>query len=226
MKILVVEDETRIAGFIRNGLLEKGFAVDVCDNGVDGLHQATTCSYDALVLDIMLPGRDGISVLRELRRAGNNVPVILLTARDGVQDRVEGLNEGADDYVPKPFYMDELVARLHAVARRNAGGGLSVLAAGGVVLNRLTRDVAVGEKKVALTAREFNLLEYLMRSPGSVVTRTQILEKVWEYHFDPQTNIVDVYVQRVRARLAEAGAKDVIETVRGVGYRMRADGPA
>lgn len=226
MKILVVEDESRISGFIRNGLVEKGFAVDTADNGIDGLHMASTSAYDAVVLDIMLPGRDGLSVLRELRGAGNNVPVILLTARDGIHDRVAGLNEGADDYVAKPFYVEELVARLHAVVRRVGGGALNVLAAGGVVLNRMTREVAVGETKVTLTAREFNLLEYLMRSPGTVVTRTQILEKVWEYHFDPQTNIVDVYIQRIRARLADAGARDAIETVRGVGYRMRGDAPA
>jgi len=226
VKILVVEDESRISGFIRNGLVEKGFAVDTADNGIDGLHMASTSAYDAVVLDIMLPGRDGLSVLRELRGAGNNVPVILLTARDGVHDRVAGLNEGADDYVAKPFYVEELVARLHAVVRRVGGGALNVLAAGRVVLNRMTREVAVGETKVTLTAREFNLLEYLMRSPGTVVTRTQILEKVWEYHFDPQTNIVDVYIQRIRARLADAGARDAIETVRGVGYRMRGDAPA
>ncbi len=223
MKILVVEDETRIASYVKRGLTEQGFTVDVCQDGDEGLHMATTQSYDVLVLDIMLPGRDGVSVLQEVRRAQNNVPVILLTARDGLEDRVQGLNAGADDYLTKPFYVEELVARLHAVSRRVTGGALSVLAASGVTLNRMSREATVGETKVTLTAREFNLLEFMMRSPGNVYTRTQILEKVWEYHFDPQTNIVDVYIQRLRSRLAEAGAKEVIETVRGVGYRIRSE---
>lgn len=221
VKVLVVEDESRISSFIRQGLAERGFTVDLADNGIDGLHLATTQAYDVVVLDIMLPGRDGLSVLRELRAGGNNVPVVLLTARDALEDRVTGLNEGADDYVAKPFFIDELIARLHAVTRRVTGNSMSVLTACGIVLNRMTREVSANGVKVNLTAREFNLLEFLMRSPGSVITRTQILEKVWEYHFDPQTNIIDVYIQRLRARLADVEVHDAIETVRGVGYRMR-----
>lgn len=224
VKILVVEDETRIASYIRKGLTEQGFIVDCCEDGTDGLHMAMTTSFDVILLDIMLPGRDGLSILRELRNAGRTVPVILLTARDGIADRVQGLNDGADDYITKPFYVEELVARLHAVSRRSAGATSSVLSAGGISLNRLSREVLVGAKKVTLTAREFSLLELLMRSPGTVYTRTQILEKVWEYHFDPQTNIIDVYIQRIRSRLADAGLTDIIETVRGVGYRIRVGG--
>lgn len=223
VKILVVEDESRISGFVRKGLTEKGFVVDVTENGVDGLHMATTASYDAVLLDIMLPGRDGLSVLKELRASGSTVPVILLTARDGIDDRVAGLDHGADDYITKPFFMEELIARLRAVTRRVTGASVSVLSSAGVVLNRMTREVTVGGGRVMLTAREFNLLELFLRSPGEVITRTQMLEKVWEYHFDPKTNIIEVYIQRLRVRLADAGAPDVIETVRGVGYRFRGE---
>ena len=221
MKILVVEDESRIASFVKKGLEEQGFTVDVAGDGDDAYHLASTQPYDAIVLDIMLPGRDGLSVLRELRENANRVPVILLTARNTLDERVEGLNLGADDYLTKPFYVEELVARLLAVARRAAGDELTVRECGGVALNLVTREILCGETPVEMTAREFNLLEYLMRSPGRVITRTQILEHVWDYHFDPNTNVVDVYIRRVRKKLAEAGVDTLIETVRGVGYRVR-----
>ena len=221
MKILVVEDEKKIASFVKKGLAESGFTVDLARDGNDGWRLATTQSYDAIVLDIMLPGRDGLSILRGLREKKNAVPVILLTARSELRERLEGLNLGADDYITKPFFVEELIARLQAVARRAAGEGLSVLQAGDLVVNLVTRDVMRGETKVELTAREFSLLEFLLRSPGRVVTRTQILEHVWGYDFDPQTNLVDVYIQRVRKKIAPNGEDELIETLRGVGYRCR-----
>ncbi len=221
MKVLVVEDEKKIAAFIRNGLEEQGFTVEVCHNGDEACSLALRNPYDALVLDIMLPGRDGLSILRNLRDQKNAVPVILLTARGGMNERVEGLNLGADDYVTKPFFVEELAARLHAVIRRAAGESAALLRVGDLAVNMVTREALRGERPVELTAREFSLLTYLMRSPDHVFTRTQIIEHVWEYYFDPGTNLVDVYVQRLRRKLSEGGEPALIETVRGVGYRMR-----
>ncbi|MCC6798457.1 MAG: response regulator transcription factor [Candidatus Hydrogenedentes bacterium] len=220
MKILVVEDEQRILQFVKKGLEEAGFAVDSCERGDDGLLLATTQSYDAIILDIMLPGRDGLSVLRQIREKKNAVPVILLTARTALDERVEGLNLGADDYLTKPFYVEELIARLHALGRRATGQSLTVLQAGDLVVNLVTREVKNNGGDIRLTAREFTLLEYLMRSPGRVFSRTQILEHVWGYDFDPNTNLVDVHIQRLRKKLGAAG-DSLIETIRGVGYRFK-----
>ncbi len=194
--------------------------VDSCDNGDEGYDLALGQAYDLMILDIMLPGRDGLSILRELRDKKITVPVILLTARSAIHERVEGLNLGADDYLSKPFFMEELFARIHAVVRRSTGQGLSVVEAGGLKVNLITRDVRLGEMILDLTAREFSLLELLMRSPGRVFTRTQILEHVWGYDFDPQTNVVDVYIRRLRSKVETGPEHPVIETVRGVGYRM------
>lgn len=222
MKILVVEDEKKIAAFVKKGLAEAGFSVDVAHHGDEGYRLAASQSYDALVLDIMLPGRDGLSILRGLREKSNAVPVLLLTARSELRERLEGLNLGADDYLTKPFFIEELIARLQAVTRRAGGeGGLTLLQAGDLVINLVTREVKRGPATVELTAREFNLLEFLVRSPGRVLTRTQILEHVWGYDFDPQTNLVDVYIQRVRRKIAPHGEAELIETLRGVGYRCR-----
>lgn len=220
MKVLVVEDEKKIASFIRKGLEELGFSVEVCHDGAEAFERATAHAYDALVLDIMLPGRDGLSVLRGLRERRHAVPVLLLTARGELHERVEGFETGADDYLSKPFYIEELAARLHALIRRASGRGVSLLEAGPVTMNLVTREVRCGAAAAELTPREFGLLEYLMRSPGRVLTRTQILEHVWGYDFDPQTNLVDVYIQRIRRKLAEGGTEPPIETVRGVGYRI------
>jgi len=220
MKVLVVEDEKRILQFVTKGLEEAGFSVDACETGDDGLLRATTQSYDAIVLDIMLPGRDGLSVLRQVRERKNAVPVILLTARASLDERVEGLDLGADDYLTKPFYVEELIARLHALGRRATGQSLTVLQVGDLVVNVVTREVTNNGIDVRLTAREFALLEYLMRSPGRVFSRTQILEHVWGYDFDPNTNLVDVHIQRLRKKLGAAGDSS-IETIRGVGYRFR-----
>lgn len=221
MRILVVEDETHISRFIKSGLESAGFCVDLCTDGDDGYHLATTQQYDVILLDIMLPGRDGLSILNNLREAKNSVPVILLTARATLEERLQGLNLGADDYLTKPFYIEELIARVHAVARRAGGAAQSMLQVGGLTMNLLTREVRRGDTRIDLTAREFNLLEYLMRSPGRVLTRAQLLEHVWGYYFDPKTNLVDVSIQRLRKKLSDDPEKfPLIETVRGAGYRI------
>jgi DNA-binding response OmpR family regulator len=220
MKILLIEDDSKISSFVKKGLKEQGFIVDVCDNGNDGYELASSQTYDVIILDIMLPGRDGLSILRGLREKKITIPVILLTARSALQERVEGLNLGADDYLSKPFYMEELIARIHAVTRRATGDQMSLMQANNLVINLITREVRLGKEKVDLTVREFNLLELLMRSPGRVFTRTQILEHVWGYDFDPQTNVVDVYVRRLRSKVDTKPETPLIETVRGVGYRI------
>jgi len=220
MNVLVVEDEKDVAGLIRKGLEEQGFQVEVSNDGHEAFSLATTRQYDAIVLDIMLPGRDGLSILSSLRKKRNTVPVILLTARSELEERVEGLDLGADDYLTKPFYVEELVSRLRAVVRRTSGDQLSILQAGELTVNFVTREVKRGDRPIRLTAREFGLLEYLMRSPGRVYTRTQIIEHVWGYDFDPNTNLVDVYIQRLRKKIRGDSNDDLIETVRGVGYRF------
>lgn len=225
MKILVIEDDRKLGGFIRKGLEAQGFVVDFCDNGDEGFTLATTRSYDAVVLDIMLPGRDGLSILRNLRERRSMVPVILCTARSALNERLDGLNTGADDYLTKPFYIEELVARLRALIRRASGQQNNLLQRGDVTINLLTREVKCGAKPVELTAREFALLTYLMRSPGRTFTRTQICEHVWNYHFDPGTNLVDVYVQHLRKKLASDSGEPIIETVRNVGYRIPEEKP-
>ena len=219
MKVLVVEDEKRIADFVRKGLEEQGFTIDLCHDGDEAYRIVTTQQYDAIVLDIMLPGRDGLSILKNLRRQNNAVPVILLTARSELDERLEGLGHGADDYLTKPFYVEELAARLHAIARRSSGNSLSILQTGNLSVNLVSREVKRGDEAIRLTAREFELLEYLLRSPGRVYTRTQILEHVWGYDFIPGGNLVDVHVQRLRKKLNPENRDEYIETIRGVGYR-------
>ncbi|MEO5959433.1 MAG: response regulator transcription factor [Opitutaceae bacterium] len=221
MRILVVEDEKKIASFIRKGLVEAGFNPLVCGDGDTAFQLATTEKFDALVLDVMLPGRDGLSVLRQLRERRNTVPVLLLTARSGLDERVEGLNGGADDYLAKPFSMEELIARLRAIRRRASGEGLSVQQCEDLTLNLITREVRRGGRKIELTAREFALLEYFLRSPGRVLTRTQLCEQVWDYHFDPGTNVVDVCVQRLRRKIDDGHLVKLVQTVRGVGYALK-----
>ncbi len=224
MKVLVIEDDHKISSFIQKGLKEQGFVVDSCDDGDDGFIMATSQAYDAIVLDIMLPGRDGLSILRNLREQKNSVPVILLSARSALNERLEGLNLGADDYLCKPFFIEELAARLHAVTRRASGETLNLLQCDDLVVNLINREVSVGETTIDLTAREFSLLELLLRSPDRVYTRTQILEHVWGYNFDPQTNVVDVYIRRLRNKIRSLSGAPVIETVRGVGYRLKKQG--
>lgn len=223
MHILYIEDEDKIADFVCAGLKEQGFVVDRYDNGDEGYACALDNEYDAIVLDIMVPGKDGLAILKGLRQAGRNVPVLLLTARNELDDRLVGLNLGADDYLAKPFFVEELVARLHAVVRRTAGEGQNLLCVGPMKLDRLSRQVTCNDQGVELTNREFNLLEYLMRLPGRVLTRTQILEHVWGYDFNPNTNVVDVCIKRIRKKIEPIGGKGWIESVRGVGYRFRKD---
>ena len=220
MKILVVEDEIKIQSFIKKGLKAEGFAVDCVDHGEDGYILATQNSYDAILLDIMVPGRDGLSLLKSLRARKIDTPVILVTARGELEDKIEGLNLGADDYLPKPFHIDELVARIRAVVRRTHGQQLNLLSVGELSLNYGTHEVSKAGEPIELTQREFTLLELLMRAPGRVYTRTQILEYVWDYDFDPNTNLVDVYIRRLRNKIDDTKTP-YIETIRGVGYRFR-----
>jgi two-component system OmpR family response regulator len=225
VKILVVEDDKKLGGFARKGLEAAGFVVDLCADGDEGFALATTRSYDALVLDIMLPGRDGLSILRNLREQHFTVPVILLTARSALNERLDGLNLGADDYLTKPFFIEELVARLHALLRRASGKQTTLLEYGDITVNLVTREVKRGGQSVEMTAREFALLTCLMRSPGRTFTRAQICEQVWNYHFDPGTNLVDVYVQHLRKKLGREDGPPIIETVRSVGYRIPQEKP-
>jgi DNA-binding response OmpR family regulator len=225
MKILLIEDEAKIAQFVCAGFKEQGFQADHCADGHEGYARAIDGAYDVIVLDIMLPGRDGLSILKGLRKAALATPVILLTARNELDDRIEGLSLGADDYLAKPFFVEELIARIHALLRRVSGDRQNVLAVGVLRLDRISRELRWRGETIDLTSREFNLMEYLMRSPGRVFTRTQILEHVWDYDFDPSTNVIDVCIQRVRKKLGALGAEidgeSPIESVRGVGYRFR-----
>ena len=225
MRVLLIEDEQKIADFVCSGLAARGLKVSHCDNGNSGLAQACQGNFDVVILDIMLPGRDGLSVLQALRSAGVPVPVILLTARNELGDRIEGLNLGADDYLAKPFFVEELVARIHALLRRLAGDRQNLLQVGQLSLDRITRQARCSGRTIELTSREFSLLEYLMRSAGQVFTRSQILEHVWGYDFDPSTNVVDVCIKRIRDKMAAlpstGDTASRIESVRGTGYRFR-----
>ena len=220
MRILVVEDEKKIATFVQGGLKECGFVVDVVHRGDEALDIILAHHFDAVVLDIMLPGRDGLSILRVLRERANCVPVLILTARGEISEKVEGLNLGADDYLAKPFSIDELAARVRALIRRNSGETLLRYRVNDLTLDLATRAVRRGSRRIDLTAREFSVLECLMRSPGRVFTRTQLCQHVWEYHFDPESNLVDVYIQRLRRKVDDGETIKLIQTVRGVGYRI------
>jgi len=220
MRILVVEDELPIADFVCRGLEAEGYAVDHSTDGVEGERLAVAGDVDLVILDLMLPGRDGISVLQGIRRAKPGLPVILLTARDAVGDKVQGLDSGANDYVTKPFSFDELTARVRAQLRGPVQGESTVLEAAGVRLDLLSRQVRRDGDSVDLTAREFELLAYLMRHPNQVLSREQILNAVWGYDFDPGTNVVEVYVGYLRRKLSRPESPAPIDTVRSVGYRF------
>src|SRR5215471_9691639 len=221
MRVLVVEDEKKTASFIRKALQAEGFATDVCHNGSDALLAPVVTPYDAIVLDIMLPGRDGLSLLRHWREHRNSTPVLLLTARGEVNERVEGLNLGADDYLPKPFELVELVARVRALVRRGTEKKAVVLRVADLTLDTVSHEAKRGNTKIELTSREYRLLEYLMRSAGRLCARMMILEKVWDYDFDPGTNLVDVYIKRLREKIDAGFEPKVLHTVRGTGYVMR-----
>jgi two-component system OmpR family response regulator len=224
MRILLVEDDPHTAAFIAKGLKEDGHAVDQADNGRDGLFLAGTERYDAIVLDRMLPQVDGMAVLRTLRGTGNRTPVLLLTALGEVDHRVEGLRAGADDYLAKPFAYAELSARLDSLARRGAGGGAEPvrLRVADLELDLLRREAVRAGRRIELQPREYRLLEYLMRRADRVVTRTMLLEAVWDYHFDPQTNVIDVHISRLRQKIDQDFATPLLHTVRGAGYRLGA----
>jgi two-component system OmpR family response regulator len=221
VRVLVVEDEKKVASFVKKGLEEQGFGVELEENGDLAYERIRSEAWDVVVLDIMLPGRDGLSILKNLREQRYPVPVILLSARSELDERVTGLNLGADDYVTKPFFIEELIARIYAVARRRDGEPGRLLQVGELVLDLIRREIKRDGVEIVLTARELNLLEVMMRTPGRVFTRTQLLERVWGYDFDPQTNLVDVNIQRLRKKLDRPGEESVVETVRGVGYRLR-----
>jgi heavy metal response regulator len=221
MRVLVVEDEKKTASFIRKALQAENFAVDVMHNGTDALLAARSTPFDAIVLDIMLPGRDGLSVLKQLRKGKNTTPVLLLSARGEVNERVEGLNAGADDYLPKPFELVELIARVRALTRRGSENKSSVLRVADLALDTTTHRAQRGSTDIELTAREYRLLEFLMRSTGRLCGRMMILEKVWDYDFDPGTNLVDVYIRRLRDKIDANFEPKLLHTVRGTGYVLR-----
>jgi two-component system, OmpR family, response regulator len=221
MRVLVVEDERKTASFIRKALQAEGYAVDVCANGNDALAAPSATPYDAIVMDIMLPGPDGLTIVRRWRQAQNQVPVLLLSARGEVNERVEGLDAGADDYLPKPFALTERAARVRALTRRGNDNRATVLKVLDLTLDTVTRRARRGQTEIELTAREYRLLEYLMRSTGRLCGRMMILEKVWDYDFDPGTNLVDVYIKRLREKIDSAFETKLLHTVRGTGYVLK-----
>ncbi len=223
MRVLVVEDDRKVASFIRKGLMEEGYAVDVAPEGETGLAMGLDRLHDIIILDVMLPGKPGFQVVRELRQAKVATPVLLLTAREAVEDRVQGLDAGADDYLTKPFAFAELLARMRALLRRGATAQAPLLRLADLTLDPARRTVKRGEEVISLTNREFALVEYFMRNPGRVLTRTMIAEHVWDYSFDSDTNVIDVYVNYLRKKIDAGRERKLIHTVRGVGYVLKAD---
>jgi DNA-binding response OmpR family regulator len=220
MRVLVVEDDHRLANALRRGLEEAGFGVDLAHAGDEAIDAATATPFDLIVLDVMLPVKDGIQVCAELRRSRVSTPILMLTGRDAVPDRIRGLDAGADDYLVKPFAFGELLARLRALGRRQLDDRSAVLEAGGIRLDTAARTVSVNGKPVALRTKELAVLEYFMHNPGRLLTRTQVEEHVWSYDFSGQSNLVEAYVARLRRKLTDAGATDPFTTVRGSGYRF------
>ena len=220
MRLLVVEDETKVAGFIRKGLEEEGYAVDVAPDGRTGLRMALDRVHDIIILDVQLPGMDGISLLRAMRKEKVATPVLLLTVRAAIEDKVLGLDSGADDYLTKPFAFQELVARVRALLRRRTDGKGTVLQVADLTLDPARRIVMRGDRKIDLTAREFALLDFFMRNPGRTLTRTAIAERVWDYDFDSMTNVIDVYVNYLRKKIDSGHDLKLIRTIRGVGYML------
>lgn len=221
MRILVVEDDRKTASFIAKALKAEGFAVDVLSDGNDALAAVGATPFDAVVLDIMLSGRDGLSVLKQMRARQNRTPVLLLSARGEVNEKVEGLNAGAEDYLPKPFALEELIARVRALTRRGGEAPQTVLRVGDLTLDTITRQAERAGRKIELTTREFRLLEFLMRSAGRICSRMIILEKVWDYDFDPGSNLVDVYVAKLREKIDAKHENRLLRSVRGEGYVLK-----
>jgi two-component system, OmpR family, response regulator len=221
MRVLVVEDEVKMAGLLKRGLEEEGYAVDLAGGGQEGLWLTMENPYDAIILDVMLPDLDGFEVCRRIREAGRWSPVLMLTARDAIPDRVSGLDAGADDYLTKPFSFAELLARLRALVRRGASERPAVLRVGDLSLDPATHRVTRGAAPIELTGKEFSLLDYLMRHPGEVLTRTRLIEHVWDFAYDGDSNVVDVYIRYLREKVDRPFGRDSIQTVRGAGYRLR-----
>ncbi len=221
MKILVVEDDRKVAGFIEQGLREEGYAVDVAADGDEATMLAHVYEYDLLLLDLMLPKKNGLQLAAELRREGRHTPILMLTARDTTEDVVRGLDSGADDYLTKPFKFDELLARVRALVRRGGAARTELLSYGPIELDRLKHRAKVKGKRLELTPKEFQLLEHFLLRPEEVVRRTELLEKVWDLHFDPESNVVDVHVGNLRRKLKSAADLELIHTVRGVGFRLQ-----
>ncbi len=220
MRILVIEDEKKVAAFIKRGLEQESYAVDIVHDGIQGIDYAETDNYDAIILDIMLPGKSGFDVLAEIKEKNVSAPVLLLTARDSVDDRVKGLDTGADDYLTKPFAFEELIARLRVLMRRG-GYGLPILKYADLSLDPASRKAKRGDKDIELTVKEYALLEYMLRNPGRVLTRTIIAEHVWDQSFDSETNVVDVYINHLRSKVDKGFDLKLIHTVRGVGYVLK-----
>ncbi len=221
MRVLVVEDERRLAGIIRRGLIEEGYAVDVVYDGEEAQYMAETTTYDIIILDIMLPKKDGIAVCKDLRVKKVNTPILILTARDSVEDRVKGLDSGADDYLIKPFAFSELLARIRALLRRESLSKTPKIQVGDLVLDTLTREAWHGQRKIDLTTKEYSILEYFMSHPNMVITRTMLEENAWDYEYDSMSNIIDVYIRRLRRKIDGEAEDSLIQTVRGAGYRLK-----
>jgi DNA-binding response OmpR family regulator len=224
MRILLVEDEVKVGSFIRKALEEESYAVDLCDNGNQAVELARAGDYDLLILDLMLPGLSGLAVLTQLRKDRIKTPVLILTARSRVDEKVKGLDAGADDYLTKPFAIEELLARVRALIRRGSGEGTGILQVDDLVLIPPTREVSRGGQRIELTSKEYALLEYFMRNPGRVLTRAMIAEHVWNLDFDTFTNVIDVYVNYLRNKIDRGRARKLIHTIRGSGYVLRVDG--
>jgi len=221
MRILLIEDDNEAASYLIKGLTESGHVIDHASDGVDGLHMAMTGEYDVLVVDRMLPKRDGLTLIRMLRADGNSTPTLVLSALGEVDDRVEGLRAGGDDYLVKPYAFSEILARLDALVRRGQSVDLqNNLRVADLILDLITRNVTRAGKNIQLQPRELRLLEYLMRHPGQVVTRTMLLEQVWDFHFDPQTNVIDTQISRLRSKIDKNFESPLLHTVRGIGYRL------
>jgi len=221
MRILVIEDEVKIAQFIKRGLKEEGYAVDVAADGEEGHFLLSSNEYDAIILDLMLPKIDGLTLCRTLRKEGNQIPIIMLTAKDTVKDKVKGLDSGADDYLPKPFAFEELLARVRVVLRKKDSRVQTQLKVDELVLDLLTHKVTRSGKEIELTVKEYALLEYLMRNAGNIVTRTMISEHVWDINFDTFTNVIDVYINYLRNKIDSGFTDKMIHTVRGKGYLLK-----
>ncbi|MFP3880069.1 MAG: response regulator transcription factor [Dehalococcoidia bacterium] len=222
MRILVVDDDRRLCAVIKRGLVEEAYSVDIAYDGDEGEYLAETNPYDLIILDIMLPNKDGIAICYELRAKKINTPILMLTAKDTIEDRVRGLDTGADDYLVKPFAFSELLARLRALLRREGLPKSAELQVGDLTLNTLSRQIWRGQQPVELTTKEYVILEYFMRHPNVVVTRTMIEEHAWDYDFDSLSNLVDVYIRRIRRKIDNEGENSLIQTVRGAGYRLKA----